>query len=71
MEARNANYAAICRQLTFISRAWFEDEAAALPAAPSAPRGKLGLPAPVVHDDGGPGAWVAGARACLAHLGVA
>lgn len=49
MEARNANYATICRQLTFISRAWFEDEGtAALAAGPAASAGhksKLSLSA--------------------------
>lgn len=48
VEARNANYATICRQLTFISRAWFEEEA---PAPVPGPRGKLGLPAPVAAPD--------------------
>lgn len=56
VEARNANYSTICRQLTFIQRPWFEDESPAaaaaataasggLPPSLSAPRGKLGVPA--------------------------
>ena len=38
MEARNSNYATICRQLTFSRRAWYaEEEAAAAAAATATP----------------------------------
>ena len=68
MEARNANYTTICRQLTFISRAWFEEEA---PAAAPGARGKLGLPTLVAAaDSAGVPAIGMGWRCLAAHRGA-
>jgi hypothetical protein len=59
VEARNANYANICRHLTFSRRAWYAEEdappaLAAAGAAPSKARERAGLyGGAVVADDGG------------------
>ena len=60
VEARNANYATICRQLTFSRRAWFADEEAAQQQLGSAAKPKAASSLYALTVDDAAGGWVVG-----------
>ena len=60
MEARNANYATICQQLTFSRRAWFADEEAAQQQLGSAAKPKAANSLYALAVDDAAGGWVGG-----------